>query len=292
MEVVALPLTRNAASGTGDGYAHCGICGPRVKRATNGGKSGPGVRPRRCTPRACLVVFAALASTIEGAAFGAPSAAGAVGAPLLVTAAAGVRVTGLDLLQRRAHDAQAGSVRDEAALPTPASSWLPAGYQVVVDAPAPAAPGPRYASGLDILRARTDAVVPLGSRAPDPVGRSWAARGGSPFFFGADPTSAASARRQAAGLAVMPEGGARREAMAGRLSEALEHGYAPRTRAADQGHWRRWERFCKSIGTSPWRTDMAANSGMDAEGHQEEVFLMASAMLHAYAVSLVFLWNC
>ena len=27
---------------------------------------------------------------------------------------------------------------------------------------------------------------------------------------------------------------------------------------------------------------MAANSGMDAEGHQEEVFLMASAMLHAY----------
>ena len=80
----------------------------------------------------------------------------------------------------------------------------------------------------------------------------------------------------------MPEGGERREAMTERLSEALEHGYAERTRAADQGHWRRWERFCKSIGTSPWRTDMAANSGMDAEGHQEEVFLMASAMLHAY----------
>ena len=91
---------------------------------------------------------------------------------LLVAAAAGVRVTGLDLLQQRALDAQAGSVRDGAALPTPTSSWLPAGYQVVVDAPAPAAPGPRYASGLDILRARTDAVVPLGSRAPDTATRT------------------------------------------------------------------------------------------------------------------------
>ena len=95
------------------------VCGPRVKRATNGGKGGPGVRPRRCMPRACLVVFAALASTIEGAVFGAPSAARAMGAPLLVAAAAGVRVTGLDLLQQRALGAQAGSVRDGAALPTP-----------------------------------------------------------------------------------------------------------------------------------------------------------------------------
>jgi len=93
------------------------------------------------------------------------------------------------------------------------------------------------------LRARTGAAAPLGSRAPDPIGSSWAARGGSPFFLGTDPTSAAAARRRAAGLSVMPEGGARREAMTERLSEALEHGYAPRTRAADQGHWRRWERF-------------------------------------------------
>ena len=306
VEVVALPLTRSAASDTSDGYAHwppagaatigvkkepagcttigvaADVCGPRVQRATNGGKGGPGVCPRRCVPRACLVVFAALASAIEGAVFGAPSAARAMGAPLLVAAAAGVRVTGLDLLQQRALGAQAGSVRDGAALPAPTSSGLPAGYQVVVDAQAPAAQGPRYATGLDILRARTGAAAPLGSRAPDPIGSSWAARGGSPFFLGTDPTSAAAARRRAAGLSVMPEGGARREAMTERLSEALEHGYAPRTRAADQGHWRRWERFCKSIGTSPWRTDMAANSGMDAEGHQEEVFLMASAMLHAY----------
>ena len=279
VEVVALPLTRSAASDTSDGYAHwppaeattigvkkepagcttigvkkepagfttigvdVNVCGPRVQRATNGGKGGPGVCPRRCVPRACLVVFAALASAIEGAVFGAPSAAHAMGAPLLVAAAAGVRVTGLDLLQQRALGAQAGSVRDGAALPTPTSSGLPAGYQVVVDAQAPAAPGPRYATGLDFLRARTGAAAPLGSRAPDPIGSSWAARGGSPFFLGTDPTSAAAAWRRAAGLSVMPEGGARREAMTERLSEALEHGYAPRTRAADQGHWRRWERF-------------------------------------------------
>ena len=46
--------------------------------------------------------------------------------------------------------------------------------------------------------------------------------GGSPFFLGTDPTSAAAARRRAAGLSVMPEGGARREAMTERLNEALE----------------------------------------------------------------------
>ena len=73
-----------------------------MQRATNGGKGGPGVCPRRGVPRACLVVFATLASAIEGAVFGAPSAARAMGAPLLVAAAAGVRVTGLDLLQQRA----------------------------------------------------------------------------------------------------------------------------------------------------------------------------------------------
>ena len=123
---MALPLTRSAASDTSDGYAHwppaeattigvkkepagcttigvdADVCGPRVQRATNGGKGGPGVCPRRCVPRACLVVFATLASAIEGAVFGAPSAARAMGAPLLVAAAAGVRVTGLDLLQQRA----------------------------------------------------------------------------------------------------------------------------------------------------------------------------------------------
>ena len=109
---MALPLTRSAASDAGAGTSTCGTeqssggeaaaaagsalddCARCVhERATNGGKGGPGVRPRRCTPRACLVVFAALASAIEGAAFGAPSAARAVGAPLLVAAAAGVRVT-------------------------------------------------------------------------------------------------------------------------------------------------------------------------------------------------------
>ena len=88
VEIVALPLTRSAASDTCDGYAHwppagattigvkkepagcttigvkkepagcttigvdVNVCGPRVQRATNGGKGGPGVCPRRCVPRA------------------------------------------------------------------------------------------------------------------------------------------------------------------------------------------------------------------------------------------------
>jgi len=73
---------------------------------------------------------------------------------------------------------------------------------------------------------------------------------------------------------------ARAVAVLGELAQP--HGYAASTRLADEGYWKRWEAFCKSINTSPWRTDMAANSGQDPEGHQEEVFLLATAMLHFY----------
>ena len=70
--------------------------------------------------------------------------------------------------------------------------------------------------------------------------------------------------------------------MAQRVQEALEQGYAKSTRDKDAGYWRSWVRFCKSVGTSPMRTDMTANSGQDPDGYQEEVFLLASAMLHYY----------
>ena len=74
----------------------------------------------------------------------------------------------------------------------------------------------------------------------------------------------------------------RREALASRMHEVLSHGYAPSTNKIDDGYWVRWAAFCKSIGTSPWRTDLMANSGLDPEGHQEEVFLLSTAMLHFY----------
>ena len=52
---------------------------------------------------------------------------------------------------------------------------------------------------------------------------------------------------------------------AARVQDVLEMGYAPRTNRGDDGKWRKWEAFCKSMDTSPWRTDMAANSGADPE---------------------------
>ena len=135
-------------------------------------------------------------------------------------------------------------------------------------------------SGLDLLKARVPTAVP--TPASTVTARSWAARGGPAVLLSSDEATAASLRRRAAGLSVFPEGGEQRDAMAARLHEALGHGYAPSTRHADEGYWKRWEAFCKSINTSPWRTDMAANSGQDPEGHQEEVFLLATAMLHFY----------
>ena len=74
------------------------------------------------------------------------------------------------------------------------------------------------------------------------------------MLLSSDVATAASLRRRAAGLSVLPEGGEQRDVMAARLHEALGHGYAPSTRHADEGYWKRWERFCKSIDTSPWRT--------------------------------------
>ena len=66
----------------------------------------------------------------------------------------------------------------------------------------------------------------------------------------------------------------------------LASGYAPSTNQGDDGHWRAWEQVCRHMGTSPWRTDMAANSGMDPDGHQEEVFLLASACVRFYEVMM------
>ena len=62
----------------------------------------------------------------------------------------------------------------------------------------------------------------------------------------------------------------------------LASGYADSTNRGDDGHWRAWEKFCQRMGTSPWRIDMASNSGLDVEGYQEEIFLCVSAVIYFY----------
>ena len=68
----------------------------------------------------------------------------------------------------------------------------------------------------------------------------------------------------------------------GRIAQLLARAHAPSTLRQDAGHWRAWERACAYLGTSPWRTDVLANSGADPEGHAEEVYLMCMALILMY----------
>ena len=138
-----------------------------------------------------------------------------MGAPVLTSVAtSAMPMTGLDFLAQRAGVARAGvggltadHVRAE-----------PLGAQSTV-----------RTSGLDLLKARVLVA------APTPTGTatslSWAA-----VHMGSTMATAASERRRAAGLSILPEGGEQRDAMAARLHEALGHGYAPSTRLADEGY--------------------------------------------------------
>ena len=239
---------------------------------------GAGGQRRACARRACLFLLAAvvdgssLHAQQPGRMRAAPLAMATLGVGSSLFGGTGVSgmPSGLDFLAQRA-----GVARPHAGLGIVA----PRGVATEVGAGATSVPAV-FASGLDLLKSRALPAAP--AHAERATERSWAARGGQAVYLARDDTSAAAQRRRAAGLSVFPDGGERREAMATRLHEALDHGYAKSTRAIDEGYWKRWERFCKSIGTSPWRTDMAANSGLDPEGHQEETFLLASAMLHFY----------
>ena len=68
-----------------------------------------------------------------------------------------------------------------------------------------------------------------------------------------------------------------------RLSGLLSRAYAPSTNKQDVGHWRAWERVCARLGTSPWRVDVAANTGADPVGYAEECYLMGIALVMLYS---------
>jgi len=98
------------------------------------------------------------------------------------------------------------------------------------------------------------------------------------------PTLASSAlrpydARAAAGLSVH---GATGGPAADRITRLLAMAYAPSTNNNDAGHWRAWEKACAHMGASPWRLDSAANSGADAVGYAEELFLVCMALLLMY----------
>ena len=94
--------------------------------------------------------------------------------------------------------------------------------------------------------------------------------------------STASASQRRAGLSLYGQHAPEEGAGPARISALLARAYAPSTNKQDAGHWRAWERVCAQLGTSPWRTDIAANSGADVEGYNEEVYLLHTALILMY----------
>ena len=90
----------------------------------------------------------------------------------------------------------------------------------------------------------------------------------------------AALRRSMAGLTV--DGARSAGPGVTRLAGLLSRAYAPSTNRNDAGHWRAWERVCARLGTSPWRVDMAANSGADPVGYHEECYLLGIALIMFY----------
>lgn len=151
----------------------------------------------------------------------------------------------------------------------------------------PAAPR-RYVYG----RAAPLSLPPLrGAAPPSGAGRSYRALPPPPPPSSTGPAQVVGASRQ--GVAVRAAAGlhvAGADADPGqpgtgpaRLSALLSRAYAPLTNKHDAGHWRAWERACALLGTSPWRTDVAANSGADPVGYEEEVYLVCMALILMYS---------
>ena len=99
-----------------------------------------------------------------------------------------------------------------------------------------------------------------------------------------DAPGEAAAWRRANGLTVMPNDPVGRAAAVAQTQGYLRRGYADSTNHKDEGHWLAWTAVCSELGTSPWRVDVRSNLGHDPDGHQEEVFLLAMAMIRMYAL--------
>jgi hypothetical protein len=83
-------------------------------------------------------------------------------------------------------------------------------------------------------------------------------------------------------LALNPRDPAMLGAFQTAIADAVLDSSALNTQSKDRTDWPRWEAFCASWGTSPLRSDSAANSGADAAGFQRESFLLASFLIHVY----------
>ena len=66
------------------------------------------------------------------------------------------------------------------------------------------------------------------------------------------------------------------------MRDSLKSAYAHSTNRSDTYHLTAWAKVFEELGTPMWRTDVAANSGIDPVGHRRELVLNALAFLRMY----------
>jgi len=66
------------------------------------------------------------------------------------------------------------------------------------------------------------------------------------------------------------------------VGDVADRGVPDNTLIKDDLSWRRWERYCITAGTTPWRMDRAAHSGADAAGFDNEPRLFCGFLLWCY----------
>ena len=131
--------------------------------------------------------------------------------------------------------------------------------------------------------ARHDAVGPAETRPTRavPSAATLSVRGASPaatpsvYAVVVNAVSSAALVDDASCLALKPRHHSLFQDLIADVGLAAQHGLAPRTRHGDEGHWRRWETFCRQeMATPPLRDDADANSGRNARLFAREVQLM------------------
>jgi hypothetical protein len=147
-----------------------------------------------------------------------------------------------------------------------------------------AEPGVDRLRGLGLAYGGTPAVLavaalPAAGTAPSPPPLA----AGSALETGVASRLFASLRNDPSPLALCPRDPQRLERVVSSISHYLSQAYAPSTIAKDRGYFRTWERICASLGTSAWRTDVAANTGRDPHGFQREQVLQCIALIEKWA---------
>ena len=84
-------------------------------------------------------------------------------------------------------------------------------------------------------------------------------------------------------FALLPGEPEKLEGLLDDMRDTLARAFASSTNRTDVYHLRAWERACRQLGTPMWRTDVAANSGIDPIGHRRELILPALALIIMYA---------